>query len=38
MIPNGKDILAILVNLLADQEEVKINFEIEREKQQCKTD
>lgn len=28
MILNGKNILALLVNLLADQEEVKIQYEI----------
>ena len=28
--PNGKDLLATLVNLLADQEGVKIKYEMER--------
>jgi hypothetical protein len=30
MKPNGKEILATLINLLADQEGVKITFEIEQ--------
>ncbi len=30
--PNGKDLLATLVDLLADQEGVKITYEIEVEK------
>lgn len=29
--PNGKDLLALLVNLLAEQEHVKITFRIEEE-------
>ena len=28
--PSGKDLLSTLVNLLAEQEGVKINFEIEQ--------
>lgn len=28
MIPNGKDLLALLVDLLADQEGVNITYEI----------
>ena len=30
MLPSGKSILEILVNLLADQEGVKVTYEIER--------
>lgn len=30
MKPNGADLLATLINLLADQEGVKITFEIEQ--------
>lgn len=30
--PNGKDLLATLIELLADQEGVKITYEIEEEK------
>ena len=30
MTPNGKDLLAILINLLAEQEGVKITYELER--------
>ncbi len=30
--PNGKDLLATLIDLLADQEGVKITYEIEVEK------
>ncbi len=29
--PNGKDLLATLINLLADQEGVKIKFELKGE-------
>lgn len=29
MKPNGKDLLATLIKLLADQENVRINYEIE---------
>ena len=28
--PSGQDLLAILIELLADQENVKISYEIER--------
>ena len=33
-IPNGKDILATLVNLLADQEGVTITYELKEGKKQ----
>lgn len=32
--PSGKDLMAILINLLADQEGVKITYELE-EKKEC---
>jgi hypothetical protein len=32
MKPNGKDLMAILINLLADQEGVEITYELEGEK------
>lgn len=31
MQPNGKNLLAILINLLAEQEGVKIQYELESE-------
>ena len=31
MKPNGKDLMAILINLLADQEGIEITYELEGE-------